>query len=124
MSGYDEGCQEVIAGALYLDWHVTFPGKTDVDGVWPSHLRVLGSISCCRLLALCLAQPAELRGRRGWKNANAALSESSQPLLSSSASPGRRAGTAPPRMPQAFSGPAESVISAAIITPSHALGIF
>lgn len=55
----EEGCQEVIAGALYLDWHVTFPGRTDTDGAQPSHPSVLASIHGCRLLAPCLPQPAE-----------------------------------------------------------------
>lgn len=122
-SGSEEGCQEVIAGALYLDWHVTFSGGTDMAGAQPSHLGVLASIHhCCRRLAGPVPGSASSAlGRRGWKNANTTLSESFQLLLSSSPSPGRRAGTPPPRLPQAFSGPAESVISATIVIPSHAL---
>jgi hypothetical protein len=64
----------------------------------------------------CLSGSAcRARGRSSWENANVALSECLQLLPFLSPSLGTRAGSGSPRMPQAFSGPAESIVSATII---------
>lgn len=69
----------------------------------------------------CLAQPAECPvGGAG--DANVALSECLQLLPSLRPLPGTRADPGPPRMPQASSGPAESIISATIIISSNISG--
>lgn len=55
-------------------------------------------------------------------DANVALSECLQLLPSLRPLPGTRADPGPPRMPQASSGPAESIISATIIISSNISG--
>lgn len=54
-------------------------------------------------------------GQERLGNANVVLSERMQLLPSLSPSPGTRAGSGPPRVPQASSGPADSTLSATII---------
>lgn len=65
--------------------------------------------------AVWLSLKSARRERLG--NANVDLSERVQLLPSLSSSPGIRADSGPPRVPQASSGPTESIISATITIP-------
>jgi len=61
----------------------------------------------------------QIVGRRGWGNANVALSECVQLLPSLSPLPGTRAGSGLPGIPRASSSPAESITSATIMISSN-----
>lgn len=117
------GHQEVIAGMVHWDSHMSFPNGDVMGGVQSPlspYLVPADSTTCSWPCTPRRAAVCRTLGRRGWGHANVALSVCSYCLPGAHLQEqGQALG---PRNPRAFAGSAESIISATTIISSHSSG--